>query len=142
MAAKLLPPESSLGAFAMSLRSDVSLDSLFTPGMTVGVADRRSAIALEGPRERLLRDCSLLRARSMVLGFSPEAGRLVAAPGLVSGFFVEGLLARSVFGGETITGPPNFRLIPSQGSGRRAAKLDPHGQYAACIEGSVVLTKA
>lgn len=48
-------------------------------------------------------------------------GRFAAAPGFVLGLLEEGLALG--FGGAMMTGPPSLRLMESQISGNRAAKL-------------------
>lgn len=85
------------------------------------VADLNNAMALPGPLEILRRDCSLKRAFSMLFFDKGLTGRFAAAPGFVLGLLEEGLALG--FGGAMMTGPPSLRLMESQISGNRAAKL-------------------
>lgn len=102
-----------------------SLASRLNPGIFADVADLNSAMALLGPLETLRRDCSLNSAFSMfLLAGLAVVGRLAAAPGFASDLLDElddGLALG--FGGAMMTGPPSLRLIESQISGSRAAKL-------------------
>jgi len=109
-------------ALIMLFRLSGSLPSRFRPGIVVDVADLSKAIALLGPRETLRRNCcSVDNALWSVLG-REGAGLLAAEPGF--GSFLESCpLLCLALGGDTITGPPSFRLMVSQSSGKRGEKL-------------------
>lgn len=102
-----------------------SLVSRFTPGIVAEVADRINAMVLLGPRETLRRDCSLNRALSIVFeAVDGSLGLLAAAPGF--GFASDkraGCLGVFGFSDGLMTGPPSLRLMESQSSGKRVAKL-------------------
>jgi hypothetical protein len=88
-------------AFGTRPINDDSLASLFSPGITVWLADRNRAMVAAGPREtlRLLR--STERARSSVLSLSRfvAVGRLMGAPGF--GLIAEaGFVAAFSLGGD------------------------------------------
>jgi len=103
--------------------SDESLASRFSPGITVWVADRSSAIVAAGPREtlRLLRSTERARSRALSLSCFKDIGRLTGAPGLT--LTAEAGFAAFSLGGDCATGPPSLRLRESQCAGRRAEKL-------------------
>lgn len=113
-------PVSTLGIFP---NINDSLVSRFSPGITVVLADRMSAMAAAGPREtlRLLRSTESARSRVLSLSLFGTAARFKGAPGF-------GLAAAKGFvgfslGGDCATGPPSLRLRESHGPGSRAEKL-------------------
>lgn len=105
----------------MLTRDTGSLASLFRFGI---LAERMRDIALAGPRDTLRRSrsLSLLRTRvRSVRGFT-GTGLFVAAPGrevVPEELAALGLLGLSI----VATGPPSFRFIDAQCSGKRAEKL-------------------
>lgn len=106
------------------LSEGVSLASLFRPGTVGAVAERIRDIAPDGPREPL-RPClsSVSTRRRLRPGLTAGTGRFVIAPGRNGA--AEELVDLTILGlaGDGIMGPPSFRLMESQCSGRRAAKL-------------------
>ena len=100
-----------------------SLASLFSPDTAGAVVDRVSEIAPFGPRDMLLRSRSSVSTRWRVCRGFAGTGRFVAAPGRVCELEVLADLANLGLGGEIMTGPPNFRFMEAQRSGRRAEKL-------------------
>jgi hypothetical protein len=110
-------------AMGILFRDSASLASLFRPGI-LGVAERMREITPDGPREPLRPDLSSVSTRRRLLpGRVAGMGRFVTAPGRDGAANELVDLTSLGLAGDGMTGPPNFRLIESQCSGRRAEKL-------------------